>query len=73
MKCYVDQYRVLVIPDCGFIPKEIMFGGLAPNRFKNVKIANGGGMNMLDQIYKDGKFITHGILFDVNKSIELGI
>jgi ribosomal 50S subunit-recycling heat shock protein len=68
MKCYVDQYRVLVIPDCGFIPKEIMFGGLAPNRFKNVKIANGGGMNMLDQIYKDGKFITHGILFDVNKS-----
>ena len=25
-------------------------------------------MNMIDQIYKDGKFITHGILFDVNKS-----
>ena len=68
MKCYVDQYRVLFIPDCGFIPKEVRFGGNAPNRFKNVKIANGGGMNMIDQINKDGKLITHGILFDVNKS-----
>ncbi len=68
MKCYVDQYRVLVIPDCEFIPTAVTFGGSAPVRIKNVKIANGGGMNMIDQIYKDGKFITHGILFDVNKS-----
>lgn len=68
MKCYVDQHRVLVIPDCEFIPKGLLFGGNAPNRFKNVRIANGGGMNMLDQIYKDGKLITHGILFDVNKA-----
>jgi outer membrane protein OmpA-like peptidoglycan-associated protein len=68
MKCYVDQYRILVIPNCEFTPTEVLFGGNAPNLFKNVKIANGGGMNMLDQIYKDGKLITHGILFDINKA-----
>ncbi len=69
MKCYVDQYRVLVIPDCEAVFTEVVIGGIAPVHFRNVKIANGAGMNMLDQIYKDGKFITHGILFDVNKAI----
>ncbi|MBM4172105.1 MAG: OmpA family protein, partial [Ignavibacteria bacterium] len=28
----------------------------------------GGGMNMLDKLYKDGRIVSHGILFDVNKA-----
>jgi len=68
MKCYVDQYRVLVIPEVDFTPLAVHFGGSPPVRISNVKVANGGGMNLIDQITKDGKFITHGILFDVNKA-----
>lgn len=72
MKCYVDQYRVLVIPKCGFIPEAIEFGGIGgletPLIFTNVKVAQGGGMNMLGKILTDGKFVTHAITFDKNKS-----
>ena len=73
IKCYVDQYRVLVIPQCSFVPQEIAMGGIAskenPLVFTNVRIASGGNMNMLNKILTDGKFITHAIIFDVNKSV----
>jgi outer membrane protein OmpA-like peptidoglycan-associated protein len=72
MKCYVDQYRVLVIPQCGFVPEAILLGGIGskdnPIVFTNVRIAEGGSMNMLNKILTDGKFVTHAITFDVNKS-----
>jgi len=72
IKCYVDQYRILVIPQCGFSPQSILLGGIgskeSPICFSNVKIAQGGGMNMLGKILTDGKFITHSITFDVNKA-----
>jgi OOP family OmpA-OmpF porin len=73
IKVYVDQYRVLVVPRCGFVPQEIRIGGLAspvetPLLFTNVKLASGGGMNMLGKILTDGKFVSHAIKFDVNKS-----
>lgn len=69
IKVYVDQTRALVIPDCGFVPVSLEFGGIAPMVFDNVKIADGGGMNMLNKLLTDGKFITHGITFDVNKAV----
>src|SRR5207253_629890 len=31
---------------------------------KNVRIATGGGMNLIDKLTKDGRIVTHGILFD---------
>lgn len=71
LKAYVDQYRVLVAPDLPVKPTSIDFGGRVsgyPIRFKNVRIANGGGMNLIDKLTKDGRIVTHGILFDVNKS-----
>lgn len=68
MKCYVDQHRVLVIPDTEYKPKFVRVGGTSPIKFKNFRIARGGGMNMLDKLFKDGKIITHGILFDVGKA-----
>ncbi len=73
MKVYEDQYRVLVMPDTGeFKPETVGFGGIGdaehPILFKNVRIATGGGMTLIDKLTKDGKIVTHGILFDVNQS-----
>ncbi|MGB8190862.1 MAG: OmpA family protein [Chitinophagaceae bacterium] len=68
MKLYIDQYRTLVVPDCEFTPTAITFGGIAPLRLKNVRIAEGAGMNMLDKLTTEGKIVTHGITFDVNKA-----
>jgi outer membrane protein OmpA-like peptidoglycan-associated protein len=73
MKCYLDQYRVLVVPDVGDVkPAAVRFGGIAgpddPLIIKNVRIATGGGMNLIDKLTKDGKIVTHGILFDVNQA-----
>lgn len=68
IKCYLDQHRVLVIPDCECKPVSVSFGGIAEVRIKNVRIADGAGMNMLDKLTTDGKIITHGITFDVNRS-----
>lgn len=73
MKVYEDQYRVLVVPDIGtFRPKTVVFGGIGdadnPLVFKNVRIATGGGMNLIDKLTKDGRIVTHGILFDVNQA-----
>lgn len=72
MKVYVDQTRVLVIPDTKVDYRSVAFGGIGSNEypiiFKNIKIAEGGKMNMLDKISTDGKIVTHGILFDVNKA-----
>jgi OmpA-OmpF porin, OOP family len=72
MKCYVDQHRALVVPDVDFKPESLSFGGIGsadqPVLLKNVRVALGGGMNMLDALTKDGKIVSHGILFDVNKA-----
>jgi outer membrane protein OmpA-like peptidoglycan-associated protein len=73
IKAYVDQHRVVVMPDIGKAkPDSVSFGGIGdannPVPIRNVRIANGGGMTMLDALTKDGKIVTHGILFDVNKA-----
>jgi len=69
MKVYIDQYRVLVVPDLGgATATNLEIGGIAdadnPLIFKNVRIATGGGMNLIDKLTKDGQIVTHGILFD---------
>jgi OOP family OmpA-OmpF porin len=72
LKVYVDDQRLLVMPNIAFQPVSMDIHGSAtqdfPIVFTNVKIAEGGKMNMLDKIMTDGKIITHGILFDVNKA-----
>jgi OmpA-OmpF porin, OOP family len=72
IKCYIDQYRELVIPKCDFIPVAVYFGGCEKTSIRNVKIAEGGGMNMLGKILTDGKFVSHAVKFDVGKSIIKG-
>jgi OmpA-OmpF porin, OOP family len=72
MKVYVDQYRVLVIPDLKVVPAWLELGGIGdqdkPLTFTNVRIANGAGMNMIGQSFTDAKIVTHGINFDVDKA-----
>ena len=73
LKVYEDQYRVLVAPDIGaFKAESVAFGGIGdadnPIVLKNVRVATGGGMNLIDKLTKDGRIVTHGINFDVNKA-----
>ncbi len=73
IKCYIDQYRVLVIPDCGiFQPLSLQMGGVADDKnhiiFKNFRFASGGGMNMIGKTFTEAKIVTHGINFDVDKA-----
>ena len=73
MKTYVDQYRVCVNPNWSTKPLRIAFDGAgsenAPIIFTNIKLALGGGMNMIGKKFTDAKIVTHGINFDVNKAI----
>jgi OmpA-OmpF porin, OOP family len=73
VKLYADQTRVLVVPDmAGFQPDSLSIEGVAaadaPLVLKNVRIALGGDMNLLDALNKSGKIVTHGIHFDVNSA-----
>jgi outer membrane protein OmpA-like peptidoglycan-associated protein len=73
IKCYIDQYRVLVMPDCGDCKvTKLDMGGIgsteSPIVFKNFRIAEGGNMNMIGKKFTDAKIITHGINFDVDKA-----
>ena len=72
VKCYVDQYRVLVMPNIDFAPTWLEFGGIGdqtnPILFKNVRIASGGNMNTIGKKFTDAKIVTHGINFDVDKA-----
>jgi outer membrane protein OmpA-like peptidoglycan-associated protein len=73
LKVYIDQYRVLVVPETGdFKPATVAFGGIGdsdnPIVFKNVRVASGGGMNLIDKLAKDGRIIERGILFDVSRA-----
>lgn len=72
LKFYVDQNRVLVIPDAGIVPYAFGFGGIGdpknPVIFTNVRAAAGGNMNMIGKKFTEAKIITHGITFDIDKS-----
>lgn len=72
IKIYLDQYRILTVPDCNYKAGAI---GISVNGsdngvigFKNFRLAKGGNMNMLGRKFTDTKIVTHGILFDVNKA-----
>ncbi len=72
VKIYTDERRSLVVPNCNFVPDRIFFGGIGssenPIVVRNVKIAAGGDANTLGKMFTDGKYISHGIRFDVNKT-----
>lgn len=74
MKVYLDQTRVLVLPEIGFDPMALVFGGSAgdaetcPISISNVRIASGGNMNMIGKKFTEAKIVTHGINFDIDKA-----
>ena len=73
IKCYLDQYRVLVVPDCGSCAMSwVEVGGIGsidkPIVFRNFRLAEGGNMNMIGQKFTEAKIVTHGINFDVDRS-----
>ncbi|HEX4851318.1 MAG TPA: OmpA family protein, partial [Puia sp.] len=72
IKCYLDQYRVLVVPDCACNVNRLDIGGIGstddPIVFRNFRIAEGGNMNMIGKKFTDAKIVTHGINFDVDKA-----
>ncbi len=73
LKLYIDQFRVVNVPQNTAVPAAVFFGGIAtqeePLIFKNVRIAEGGGANLIGQKFGEGKYISHGIRFDVNKAV----
>ncbi|MVM39894.1 OmpA family protein [Spirosoma sp. HMF3257] len=72
LKLYIDQFRVLTVPQNTAVPTRVMFGGIAtqeePLIFKNLRIAEGGGANLIGQKFGEGKYISHGINFDYGKA-----
>ncbi|MGH6875878.1 MAG: OmpA family protein [Rhizomicrobium sp.] len=72
IKLYVDQYRVLTVPDSKFNPDSLFMEGVGdqdkPIIFRTVRIADGGGMNMIGKKFTDAKIVTHGINFDIDKA-----
>jgi outer membrane protein OmpA-like peptidoglycan-associated protein len=73
LKIFIDQYRVLNMPNLGFKPKMFSLGGNSDQStndiiaIKNIRIAE-GGKKLYDRVMADGKFVTRGILFDVNNA-----
>ena len=73
LKRYMDEERLLNIPNLGFQPKMFSIGGHFDDRYikmssiKNIRV-NEGGKKLYERIMKEGKFVTRGILFEVNKS-----
>ena len=72
LKVYVDQNRILVVPDTKANFYSISFAGIGDEKvpviFKNVRLAAGGDMNMLGRKFTEAKIVTHGINFDVDKA-----
>ena len=73
MKGYIDNVRDLVVPDAEIVPVKLEVNvGFAddknPVAFKNFRVASGGSSNTIASMLTNGKFVTHGITFDVGKA-----
>lgn len=71
LKIYMDDSRILNIPNIEENPTGLTIGTTsqkAGNYFvKNIRIAK-GAVPLYDKFLTDGKFVTTGIKFDVNKA-----
>ena len=71
LKVYLDDARVINIPNLGYNPTGFSFGkqnlGKNYGYTKNFRIAK-GAVPLYDKFLTDGKFVTTGIKFDVNKA-----
>ena len=72
LKVFIDEERILNVPNIELSPSVISIEAEDSQKghikaIKNIRIAE-GGKKLYDRIVADGKFITRGILFDVNKA-----
>ncbi len=71
LKVYYDDVRMLNIPRLGFNPSGLSVSIINTNPvnfyMKNIRIAE-GGQKLYDKFLQDGKIVTNGIRFDVNKA-----
>ncbi|MFD3000777.1 OmpA family protein [Pontibacter toksunensis] len=71
MKVYLDQYRLINIPNVTGKPTGLRIAVDkridANTMVKNIFIAE-GGKKLYDQVMADGKIVSYGIKFDVNKA-----
>ncbi|MBK7981203.1 MAG: OmpA family protein [Ignavibacteriae bacterium] len=72
LKVYLDDTRLLNIPNVDFNPTGIGLSshntsGKVVGYLRNIRIAK-GAVPLYDKFLTDGKFVTTGIKFDVNKS-----
>lgn len=72
LKLYIDDTRILNIPNLGYNPAGIMIGshnagGKTKGYIKNVRIAQ-GAVPLYDKMMSEGKIVTNGIHFDVNRA-----
>jgi len=72
LKAYIDETRLINIPHLAFNPFGISlyaYHGSDKNIFyiKNFRLAE-GGVKYYDKFLQDGKIVTNGIRFDVNKA-----
>jgi OmpA-OmpF porin, OOP family len=73
LKAYLDDSRVINIPNLNYNPTGITLGfhnpsGNSKGYIKNIRIAK-GAVPLYDKMMTDGKIVTTGIKFDINKSI----
>ncbi len=75
LKVFVDQHRVLSIPNLGKYFKPTQFSIHTYSYYddgyiraiKNIRVAE-GGKKLYDRIVSEGRFVTRGILFDINRA-----
>jgi len=73
LKVFLDEDRILNIPNIEIEPGVLSIQAYTvgnnelTSAIKNIRIAE-GGKKLYDRVVADGKFITRGILFDVNKA-----
>ncbi len=72
LKAYIDDTRLINIPHLDFNPTGISLHAYHANDnnldyVKNIRIAE-GGVKYYDRFLQDGKIVTNGIRFDVNKA-----
>lgn len=72
MKVFIDEDRILNIPKIDIDPGVFSIhaytvGDDMISAIKNIRIAE-GGKKLYDRVVSDGKIVTRGIMFDVNKA-----
>ena len=74
IKCYINQYRILVIPDCRYAPTNFIIAGNSYTEgnpvvaFKKIRVATGIPIYMFNKIRTESKFTTHAIHFEKNQA-----